>query len=349
MKELVANFLILLLSSLFLSGNASTLDTTRSIDIRQGTFHDVVRKRDVPYKVYSPESLATTHPVIIFSHGLVGSINAASYLGEHLARNGFVSFHIQHHGSDMTVWKGEAKGRRAAIALLKKSTRNPFNVVNRYEDVSFVVNQLTGLNRSDSRFKGHLDLDRLGMAGHSFGAGTTQRAAGQLVGLGGLSVEKVKRMLTYGKIVSPTEVSFKEPRIKAAMMLSPNLPRFNYNPATVFEDIDIPLFHLTGTQDTSPIDKNLEPAVRARLFCEIKNPIPQYLIILDQADHAVFSGNRLGKKRVKPSDLRHIEIIRNAAVLFFKGHLLNDEKAVEYLRFEFPNTLHPKDHFEWKQ
>ena len=49
-------------------------------------FFDKSRKREIPYKVYYPDELKDTYPIIIFSHGLGGSVEAAEYLGEHLSQ-----------------------------------------------------------------------------------------------------------------------------------------------------------------------------------------------------------------------------------------------------------------------
>src|ERR1700712_4732620 len=57
-------------------------------------WHDAARNRDVPVKIYYPKTDAGKEsgrsPVIIFSHGLGGSREGYSYLGEHWASCGYI-------------------------------------------------------------------------------------------------------------------------------------------------------------------------------------------------------------------------------------------------------------------
>ena len=55
----------------------------------------------------------------------------------------------------------------------------PENTTNRPKDVSFVLDQLTKLNAGDTDLKGKLDLQKVGVAGHSYGGHTVLALAGQ--------------------------------------------------------------------------------------------------------------------------------------------------------------------------
>src|SRR5581483_4684895 len=67
---------------------------------------DAKRHRDVPVKIYYPKTGDGPFPVIVFSHGLGGSREGYEYLGNYWASHGYVSVHLQHLGSDDSVWKG---------------------------------------------------------------------------------------------------------------------------------------------------------------------------------------------------------------------------------------------------
>ena len=78
------------------------------------------------------------------------------------------------------------------------------NFILRAADIPAVLDQLTRWNAEEAHaLHGKLDLTRVGMSGHSFGAVTTQAVSGQVIPIG--------RSLT-------------EPRIKAAVMMSPSVP-----------------------------------------------------------------------------------------------------------------------------
>ena len=124
------------------------------------------RDREVPVKVYAPKSDQGPFPVIVFSHGLGGTRDGYEYLGRHWASHGYVCVHLQHLGSDDAVWKGS----KQPLADMRKAVREPANILNRPLDVRFALDQLAKLNHDDPAFKGRLDLEQVGMAGHSFGA-----------------------------------------------------------------------------------------------------------------------------------------------------------------------------------
>lgn len=135
---------------------------------------DDKRDRDVPVRLYVPKG-AGPFPVIVFSHGLGGSRQGYAYLGRHWASHGYVCVHIQHKGSDDAVWKGS----KQPMADMRKAARDPANIVNRPLDVRFTIDQLVKLNK-EGKLKGRLDLEKIGMAGHSFGDYTTLAASGQV-------------------------------------------------------------------------------------------------------------------------------------------------------------------------
>src|SRR5208282_1230123 len=139
---------------------------------------DAQRNRDVPVKIYYPDAPEQKFPVIIFSHGLGGSREGYAYLGQYWAGFGYVCVHLQHVGSDNALWQSVPPAQ--AMAALRKATVLPENLFNRPLDVSFAIDQLEKLDKDDPLFKGRLDLDHIGLAGHSFGAYTTLAVAGEV-------------------------------------------------------------------------------------------------------------------------------------------------------------------------
>ncbi len=166
-------------------------------------WQDVKRGRSVPVKVYYPADMAAPLPLVIFSHGLGGSREGYEYLGRHWASHGYISLHVQHIGSDDAVWRG----RDQPMPSLRDAAIRPENAVNRARDVSFVLDEMARLNRAPGLFQGRVDLERVGLAGHSFGANTTLVAAGQVF------------ILPGGQTIG-----FAEPRIKAAIPMSARSP-----------------------------------------------------------------------------------------------------------------------------
>ena len=160
----------------------------------------------MPVKLYFPKTGNGPFPVIIFSHGLGGSRDGYEYLGRHWASHGYVSVHLQHKGSDTAVWKDQANPMEA----MRQAVKDLRNSINRPLDVRFAIDQMEKMNRDKGPLHGRLDLGRVGMAGHSFGAWTTLAVIGEVfVGLGG------------------REISLADPRVKAAIAMSARPPRQN--------------------------------------------------------------------------------------------------------------------------
>ncbi len=277
---------------------------------------DEKRDRSVPVRIYYPDTSEGKFPVIIFSHGLGGSRDGYAYLGEYWAGFGYVCVHLQHIGSDSAVWQGVPPGE--VLSALRKSVAQPQNVINRPLDVSFAIDQLEKLDKDDPMFKGRLDLDHVGMAGHSFGAQTTLAVAGQV-------------FITPGG----AELNWAEPRVKAAIAMSESAPRNKQQWDAAFAKVSIPILHMTGTSDVSPVN-DAKPADRRVPFDHIPAAADQYLLTLQGGDHMVFSGrgglNGLAGSTGNPAmDPTFQVLIQQSTTAFWDAYLKSDEQAKKWL------------------
>lgn len=165
------------------------------------TVQDAGRDRALPIRVYLPATTKAA-PVVLFSHGLGGRRENNPYLGRHWSARGYAVVFVQHPGSDESVWRGQ---RPAQAPLAMKQAASLPNFMLRVADIPAVLDQLTRWNTEELHaLRGRLDLTRIGMSGHSFGAVTTQAVSGQSLPVGG--------------------ARFTDPRIKAALMMSPAFP-----------------------------------------------------------------------------------------------------------------------------
>jgi len=120
------------------------------------------------------------YPVIVYSHGWTGFRTVNVDQSEALASHGYVVVSIDHtYGSIVTVFpdgravgldqnalpEGEDVGEEAYQAAAQ-------TLVEVFaEDLAFVLDSLEGIDEDDERFAGRLDLDRVGLFGHSTGGG----------------------------------------------------------------------------------------------------------------------------------------------------------------------------------
>ncbi len=275
-------------------------------------WRDEVRQRVVPVKVYEPGGEGPW-PVIVFSHGLGGSREMYGYLGRGWAVQGYVVVMLQHPGSDESVWRGVPPRER--LVAMRRAVADPANLVNRPRDVTLAIDTLTRLQADGPRLRGKLDLERVGVAGHSFGAYTTLAVAGQTFAtrLGG--------------------VSLGDGRVKAAVAMSAPVPGEADRYAQSYGSIRIPVLHMTGTRDDSAIGDT--PAAKRRVPFD-HHPggkgREQYLVILDGGDHMVFPGRP--RRLAVPTDDLHHRLIVEITSQFWQAHLRGDEDAARWLQGE---------------
>jgi dienelactone hydrolase len=294
--------------------------------LARGVFTDEQRGgRGVPFKIYHPaEPTGEKHPMIIWSHGLGGSRDGAGTLARFLASHGYIVVNIQHHGTDTSLWEGKPGH---PWDVIKQSVISHQTKLDRFRDVPFVLDSLKIWAQENPEIGVMFDFERIGMSGHSFGALTTQVMAGQLF---------------------PDEngdlISMIEPRFKAGILYSP-VPISNMTQASneeIYSSMAIPLFHMTGTLDDSPLE-SFGTAERSQLF--EYGTAPAYFLSLQDGDHMVFVGSR-GKLGENPKQKEHEEIIKVAALAFWDAHLRAMPQALEWLQYGgFAHYL-PEGEFE---
>lgn len=292
---------------------------TASAAVSYGEWTDAARGgRVVPYKLYMPKG-AGPFPVVVHSHGLGGSREASTYILQAVADAGFVVVAVQHAGSDTSILPRPGGGQGGLVAA-GRGAMNQQTAQARYGDIPFAIDQLTAMNAPGGALAGKLDLKKIGMSGHSYGALATLVAAGQRV-LG----------------ATPTS-RFAEPRIRAAIAYSPNKPRGD-DARTAFAAVKTPMLHFTGTEDVTPFDLEKNPFERTTPFQAITGA-DQFLIVLDGADHALFGGRRAAGGQLKPGDPPQMEIVKAETIRFWRAYLLGDNAAAQAM-CDLPERIDP--------
>ncbi|MFT0801357.1 Platelet-activating factor acetylhydrolase plasma/intracellular isoform II [Bacillus swezeyi] len=117
------------------------------------------------------------YPVVMISHGFGTSRLLHASQAENLASHGFIAVAIDHTYSTMAT--AFPDGRVTGLTTeqyMNGVSENSGKLGNIWtQDAGFVINQLEKLNDSD--FKGKLDMNNIGMMGHSFGGATAFNAA----------------------------------------------------------------------------------------------------------------------------------------------------------------------------
>jgi len=287
------------------------------------TVRDTRRNREIPLRIYLPDGKSPA-AVILFSHGLGGSRDGSPYLGEHWSARGYVAVFMQHAGSDDAIWKEIPPAQRMAVL---KGAANLQNTLLRFRDVAAVIDQLERWNQADdSPLSGRLDMKRIGMSGHSFGAVTTQGVSGQRTARGG--------------------AAFTDARIKAALAMSPNAPRNGGDPKQLFGGVTIPWLLMTGTNDVAFVG-DADVASRQAVYPALPAG-GKYELVLDGAEHSAFSDRPLpGDKEARNPN--HHRVILALSTAFWDAWLRDDAQARAWLDGKGPSTvLEPRDRWQRK-
>jgi len=166
---------------------------------------------------------------------------------------------------------------------------------------------------------GRLDLQRIGMSGHSFGAVTTQAVSGQTFPMGN---------------------GFTDLRIKAAVMMSPSGPRRGGDPQQAFGGVKIPWMLLTGTQDTAPIG-DADAKSRLVVFPALP-PGGKYELVLDKAAHSAFVDRALPGETEQQHPNHHRAILA-VTTAFWDAYLRDEAEAKKWLDGEEVRGVLEKD------
>ncbi len=276
------------------------------------SFHDAARNRDIPLRVYLPTN-TTPEPVVLFSHGLGGSRAGSVFLGDHWAARGYVAVFVQHPGSDDAVWRDVPPLQRMRAM---RDAASLDNFLLRVQDIPAVLNQLQIWNADKTNFLARrMNLNEIGMSGHSFGAVTTEAVSGETLPLTGNSLT--------------------DPHIKAAIAFSPSPPKVG-SVDKAFGSVTIPWMLMTGTKDVAPIG-DIDVASRLKVYPALRGA-PKYQVVLFNAEHSAFTDRALPGDR-EPRNPNHHRVILALSTAFWDAYLRGDTNALTWLNGSGPRSV----------
>jgi predicted dienelactone hydrolase len=260
--------------------------------------------RAVPAKLYLPKSAASTQgaaplPLIVFSHGLGGSREGYTYLGKYWAQHGYASLHVQHVGSDRSLWSGSAFG---LVGRLQHAAQAE-EAQDRALDVRFALDRLL----ADPAWRGRIDVQRIGMAGHSYGANTALLLSGATPSAQGRSV------------------LLRDERIRASVLIS--APPFYGSPdqAAILQSVRIPTLHITATQDDITIPGFFSNSSDRMAVYQATGSEQKALIVFSGGSHSVFTDRlNTGGQELNPK----LKLATRSITLAFFEHWLGRRDGV---------------------
>ena len=210
-------------------------------------------------------------PLVIVSHGFLGSRLLLSYLTENLASKGYVVVAIDHTEST------HADGAGFASTLLNRAT-----------DILFVLNQVAALSKTGSGhfLAGLADAGNTGLIGYSMGGYGVLNAAGagyssKLAGFFG-TIANGSKAIDSRLASNPAYSASIDKRIKAVVAFAPwGMERGVWDSAGL-AGLQVPLLFIAGNQDdVSGYEKGTRAIYNAAVNAD------RYLLTYENARHNV--------------------------------------------------------------
>ncbi len=216
----------------------------------------------------APQIPGNAFPLVIVSHGFLGSRVLLTYLTENLASKGFVVVAIDHTEST------HADGAGFASTLLNRAT-----------DILFVLNQVAALSKAGTNhfLSGLVNANTVGLIGYSMGgygvlnaagAGYSSKLAQFFAGITGGS------KAVEGRLSSAAFTASIDKRIKAVVAFAPwGMERGVWDSAGL-AGLTIPTLFIAGSQDdVSGYEKGTKAIYNAAVNAD------RYLLTFENARH----------------------------------------------------------------
>jgi predicted dienelactone hydrolase len=265
----------------------TTIDPTQtgSVAVQTQTLslYDRNRRRSIPVDLYIPS--VSRSPLVVISHGFGSDRAFLGYLAKHLASHGFAVAVPEHPGSNLTWLKGVSQTVNPSAVL------PPAELIDRPQDIRFVLDELAQLNRQPGRWQGQLPTDRVSLIGHSLGGTTALMLAGATLDWKGLEqfcrnrnplgrspadwlqcaiAQLLDTTQTKGRLGRSPQLQWRDPRVVQTIALNPLTGQlFGQSGLT---QVATPTLILASTEDV------LTPALSQQFRPFNQLPDPKYLI-----------------------------------------------------------------------
>ena len=268
--------------------------------------------------------------LILYSPGLGSGLNNGAPWCEAWRKAGFVVVTLSHPVTNDEIWDTTKKSLKAnlrdALAFPQYGLR--------VNDCKYVIDVCL----ADPDLKNFIDRERIGIAGHSYGALTVQSIAGQSNG-----------------------ANLADPRIRAAIAFSPTA--MSAAAASSMKTVKIPFFCITGDHDEHVTFKNETESMRLGVELAKRKSVYKGLppgkreqLVLAHADHMSFAGEDLLSQPLKFSrDIKATpdqenktwQKISQITTLYWQVHLRKNMSETDLKKYKdnMPTKIDKEDEY----
>ena len=309
------------------------------------TFQNPLRDGDIPFDIYLPNNqlnVAAATPVIVISHGVASGQDAFRYLAQHLTSHGYAVVIPQHYDDNRKYFQ--------FLAGIENPP-DPITLISRPQDISRVLDELEQLAQTRQGF-GQLDLNNVGVLGHSLGGFTVLATAGAELNFEQVrqncSIEDRDRpslnpsLLVQCDLAALSEQApfqLRDARIKAVFALNPLTSLF-FGEAGLAQ-INIPTLIMASTSDivVPAIPEQIDPY-------QWLQTEERYLVVLENATHFTFLEGDLSEGAIPlpntllgPDPQQARPYLKATSLAFFNRHLMNQTTMDRFLSQSYLDSL----------
>jgi predicted dienelactone hydrolase len=287
-------------------------------------------------------------PLIVISPGFGADKSNFSYLGEHLASYGFAVAILNHPGSDRQNLQNFLAGTTRELVEAEE-------LINRPQDITYLLDELQRQEQSNPSSLGTLNLEQVGVIGHSLGAYAGLTLAGAKPNIKGLQQHCPGDRTTISfdwfnpsqqlqclasQLSSHENYQLSDNRIKAIFAINP-IGSSIFGEAEL-NKLQIPVAFVAGSNDiiAPPLLEQIEP------FSWLGSH-DKYLLLINQGSHTYDSSNTFSRLVSSTSDESfnpHLarEYFQAMSLAFMKTHLVNSPQYRSFLSNDYAEYISHK-------
>ncbi|MEN9518859.1 MAG: hypothetical protein RLZZ381_1447 [Cyanobacteriota bacterium] len=311
--------------------------------------YDQKRDRSLVVAFYRPQvnlEISTKIPLIVISPGFSAKKEHFSYLAEHLASYGMAVAILDHPGSDYAQVENFFAGTTKEILTAQE-------LVNRPQDVSFLLDELQRKQQVNPSSLGNLNLERVGVIGHSIGSYTALALAGAK-----LDIKHLKQYCSTktvdsnwfnlslvvqclgSKLSATKNYQLSDRRVTAIFAMNPFSSKIFGKRG--LSQLKIPVVFVGGSQDlfTPIISEQIKP------FAWLGSR-QKYLLLIDGGTHVYHRTKLLSTLAINPTDNNFKpqlarEYIKVMSLAFMQTHLAEQAKYRQFLTNNYAQHISQK-------
>lgn len=283
--------------------------------------------------VYLPNS-DTPAPLVVISHGFAASRTNFVDVAQHLASYGIAVAAIEHPGSNRQQVESLLAGNATAAMA-------PNEFVDRPQDISFLLDYIETQNQGP--LVNRINLDKVGVMGHSFGGYTALALAGAEINVEQLERHCIDQPMEADSVnvsiplqclalQSRVNQSLQDDRIKATFVFNP-ITSLVFGKAGLSQ-LNTPVLMVSGSSD--PIAPALTEQIRPFTWL---TPSHKYLALMAGGRHNYARSDTLPDELSGPDPELARDYLKSLGLAFMQTHLVQSPDYGQFLQAAYAQQV----------